>query len=150
MTLQQVKEELEELYIKNKMLHSNCVQNSLILVWHWKLKPYLVFLSGHCVVVCPKLGVLIDPTVGCMWNCTKLNKEFLKQLFNGKRPDEYLSWYLEGKYQRWWDYSFKYEKNKHRFQTKEEWDIDLNFEVISLNSQVLNTYYLGKFSDYMR
>lgn len=150
MTLQQVKDELEDLYVKNNMFRMDCVQNSLMLIWFWELKPYLVFLSGHTVVACPKRKMLIDPSLGCIWNCSKLSKEFLKQLLNGKKPDEYLSWYQESNYRLYWDYTFKYEKNKTRFDTREEWDIDLNFTVKSIYSRELSSHHLGKFSDYMR
>lgn len=150
MTLQQVKDELEDFYVNRKMFHTDCLLNCLILIWHWNLKPYLVELSGHCVVVCPRRKILIDPSVGCIWNCNKLNKEFLKQLLNGKKPDEYLSWYKEARYKRWWNYACKYDIYKDNFKTQNEWDIDLNFQVISLNSQVLSSYHLGKFSDYIK
>jgi hypothetical protein len=148
--LQQVKDELEDFYVKNKMLLTDCVQNSMMLVWLWSLEPYLVFLSGHTVVISPKRKMLIDPSVGCIWNCNKLNKEFLKQLLNGKKPDEYLSWYKEHRYKFWWDYTFKYENSKHRFDKREEWDIDLEFTVTSIHSREVSTYRLGKFSEYMR
>ena len=149
MTLQQVKDELEDFYVTNNMLHINCVQNSLMLVWHWGLDPYLVFLSGHTVVACPKRKVLIDPTVGCIWATDTYNKSFFSNLLKGKRPDVYLSWFMEGRYQGWWNYTFKHKKNKHRFKTREEWDIDLRIEIISLNST--NKVYedIGKYSDYM-
>jgi hypothetical protein len=150
MTLQQVKEELEEFYIKNKMLHTDCVQNSLMLVWYWGLRPYLVFLSGHCVVACPKRKMVLDPTVGCIWNTNTFNKDFFMKLLKGKKPDEYLSWYLEDKYQRWWDYTFKYDKNKHRFETREEWDNNLEIEITSLTPSSKVYRDIGKFSDYMR
>jgi len=150
MTLQQVKEELEEFYIYQNMLHHDCVKNSLMLVWHWKLNPYMVHITGHCVVACPKRKILIDPTVGCIWNTNTFNKDFFMKLLKGKRPDEYLSWYIEDKYRFWWDYAFKYEKNKHRFETREEWDVDLKLEISSF--QISSKVYkdIGKFSDYMR
>ena len=150
MTLQQVKDELEDFYVKNNMFHSHCVQNCLMLVWHWRLKPYLVFLSGHTVVACPQRKMLIDPTVGCIWITDTINKSFFIKLLNGKRPDECLSWFLEGRYQGWWNYSFKYEKNKHRFEKRDEWDIDLRLEIISLNPIKKVYEDIGKFSDYMR
>ena len=150
MTLQQVKDELEDFFINCKMLDPNCVQNSLMLIWHWGLNPYMVYITGHCVVACPKRGVLIDPTVGCIWNTNSFTKDFFIKILKGKRPDEYLSWYTEDGYRFWWDYTFKYEENKHRFETREEWDIDLKIEISSFQMSTKVYKDIGKFSDYMR
>lgn len=149
MTLQQVKDELEDFFINYKMLTPNCVQNSLILIWHWGLKPYMVHITGHVVVACPTRKILIDPTVGCIWNTNTFNKAFFISLLNGKRPDEYLSWYIEDGYRYWWDYGFKYERNKDSFNLV-DWDIDLKLEFDSF--QVSRKVYkdMGKFSDYIR
>ena len=151
MTLQQVKEELEDFFINHKMLTPNCVQNSYMLVWHWGLNPYMVHISGHYVVACPERKILIDPTVGCIWATNTFNKAFFISLLKGKKPDDYLSWYIEDEYRFWWDYTFKYEKNKHRFGgVRDEWDINLKIEIISLTSSTKVYKDLGKFSDYMK
>jgi len=150
MTLQQVKDELEYFFIDQQMKHPNCVHNSVMLLWHWNFKSSLVYLCGHCVVACPVRKLLIDPTCGCIWHCNKLNKEFIQQLLKGKKPDGYLSWYLEDRYRYWWDYTFKYEKNKHKFKTQEEWDIPMDIQITSFEHRKLLQINLGKFSDYMQ
>lgn len=150
MTLQQVKDELEYLFINQKMLNPNCVQNSLMLIWHWGLKPYMVHITGHVVVACPKSKLLIDPTVGCIWKTNAFNKDFFMKLLKGKRPDEYLSWYIEDGYRFWWDYTFKYEESKHRLISGQDWDVDLQIEISSFQMSTKVYEDIGKFSDYMR
>ena len=150
MTLQQVKDELEDFFINHKMLTPNCVQNSLMLIWHWGFTPYIVHITGHQVVACPERKMLIDPTVGCIWNTNSFTKDFFIKILKGKRPDEYLSWYIEDGYRFWWDYTFKYEESKHTLGAREEWDVDLKLEIISflMFRKLFNG--MGKFSDYMR
>lgn len=72
------------------------------------------------------------------------------QLLKGKKPDVYLSWYLQDIYRFWWDYTYKYEKNKHKFKTQEEWDIPMNIQITSFENRKILQINLGKFSDYMR
>ena len=149
MTLQQVKDELEDFFVRNNMLHEDCIQNSLMLIWHWGLKPYMLQLVGHTIVACPERKLVIDPSVGCIWECPKLNLMFNKELLNGKKPDYYLSWYRNDNYRFWWDYSHKYNESVKNDTITEEWDIAIEARLISFHSKhtVLN---MGKFSDYMR
>ena len=150
MTLQQVKDELEDFFINKGMLNTYCATNCLLLAWHWGFVPKMVYITGHQVIACPTRKMLIDPTVGCIWNTNSLNKAFFISLLNGKRPDEYLSWYIEDGYRFWWDYTFKYEESKHRLGEREEWDVDLKLEIASFQ-MIRNVHEdLGKFSDYMR
>ena len=150
MTLQQVKDELEDFFINKGMLNTYCVTNCLLLAWHWGFVPKMVHITGHQAIACPTRKMLIDPTVGCIWNINSLNKDFFIKILKGKRPDEYLSWYIEDAYRFWWDYTFKYETSKYRLGEREEWDVDLKLEITSF--QVIRNVHedLGKFSDYMR
>jgi hypothetical protein len=157
MTLQQVKEELEEFYLKRKVSQNDCTTNAVMLILKWmdqysELDSYcfLLSLAGHETVVCARRKVLVDPTVGCIWRVDNLNESFLKQLLRGLPPDEHLSWFDEETYKYWWDYTTKYEKTKHKFKTREEWDVDLNFFISSISIVNQKKMFMGKFSDYMR
>ena len=158
MTLLQVKEELEYFFVNNRMLSDNCVSNSIMLAFHWNhlredsdLYPcYIVDLTGHQAVVCVKRKVLVDPTVGCIWRVNKINESILKRIFEGLPPDEYLSWFDEKTYKYWWDNTTKYEKNKHKFKHRDEWDVDLNVNLLTLSLKLDKRFNLGKFSDYVR
>jgi len=150
MTLQLVKDELEDFFIGNQMLHSNCAINSIMLVWHWGLKPYLLLMEGHTVVACPHRKLLLDPTIGCFWESPKVNSKFLKELLKGKKPDYYLSWYKEDEYRFWWDYSYKYNESVKRGEIQEIWDIPLKFQLHSFTSKRTLIDGMGKFSDYIR
>lgn len=157
MTLQQVKEELEEFYLNTNVEHNDCTTNSIMLILKWmdqysELDNYcfLLSLAGHETVVCARRKVLVDPSVGCIWRVDNLNESFLKQLLNGLPPDTYLSWFDEENFKFWWDYTTKHEKTKHRFKTREEWDIDLDFVISSVSIVPHKKIFMGKFSDYIR
>ena len=163
MTLLQVKEELEYFFVNNRMLSGSCVSNSIMLAFHWNTMQedswlrkrgvhpcYLLDLRGHQVNVCIKRKVLVDPTVGCIWRVNKINESFLKRILKGLPPDEHLSWFDERTYKYWWDYTTKYEKNKHKFNHRDEWDVDLNVNLSTISLKRYKQFNLGKFSDYMR
>lgn len=150
MTPQQVKDELEDFFLGDLMLHSNCTINSMMLITYWDFKPSLLLMSGHSVVACPYRKLLLDPTVGCFWESSRVNSKFLKELLNGKKPDYYLSWFKEEVYRFWWDYSYKYNESVKRGQIQEKWDIPLKFQLHSYTSERTSIDGMGKFSDYMR
>tara|TARA_Y100001937_G_C7038370_1_gene293426 strand:- start:138 stop:572 length:435 start_codon:yes stop_codon:yes gene_type:complete len=144
MKIDSLTQELEQFYIYHKMLHSHCVQNALMLCWHFELKPLLVDCVGHYCVLHDDW--LIDPSVGCIWHCPDDHAALIKQILLGKQPDHCLSWYTEKIFNQWWNYTYKKSRS---VDLPDDWDIDLKFSLVQLKPR--STYFsLGRYSDYVK